>query len=48
MSRIIIISQIMCYLAASNQKNDQNNSALHGTYTIQGFTILSNQNKGDI
>ena len=28
MSRIIIISQIMCYLAASNQKNDQNDPAL--------------------
>ena len=25
-SAIIINSQIMCYLAASNQKNDQNNS----------------------
>ena len=37
MSRIIIISQIMCYLAASNQKNDQNNSALHGNLHHSGI-----------
>ena len=28
MSGIIVISQITCYLAASNQKNDQNDPAL--------------------
>ena len=37
MSRIIIISQIMCCLAASNQKNDQNNLALLGNLHHSGI-----------